>query len=123
MVRQTGNSVARLSAFVVTLAAGLLLIGIGSLPASAQVNSGKPIRIIIPFGPAGSADVIARLLQQPLGQALQQNIIIENRPEAGSNLGTAAVAPGFPRSSRSFHQPDTSSTACANAVDASRGTS
>jgi tripartite-type tricarboxylate transporter receptor subunit TctC len=96
MVRRTGDAVARLCAFVVTLAAGLLLMGLVPPPASAQPSSGKPIRIIIPFGPAGSADVIARILQQPLGQALQQNIIIENRPGAGSNLGTAAVAHAEP---------------------------
>jgi tripartite-type tricarboxylate transporter receptor subunit TctC len=96
MVRRTENSVACLYGFVATLAAGLLLMGLVSPPVSAQVSSGKSIGIIIPFGPAGSADVIARILQQPLGQALQQNIIIENRPGAGSNLGTVAVAHAEP---------------------------
>jgi len=96
MVRRTVSAVARLYVFVVGLAGVLLLMGLLSSPAFAQVSSGKPIRIIIPFGPAGSADVIARILQQPLGQALKQNIIIENRPGAGSNLGTAAVAHAEP---------------------------
>jgi tripartite-type tricarboxylate transporter receptor subunit TctC len=70
----------------------LILAGLTSSPVSAQFSSGKPIRIIVPFGPAGSADVIARVLQVPLGRALKQNIIIENRSGAGSNLGTAVVA-------------------------------
>jgi tripartite-type tricarboxylate transporter receptor subunit TctC len=96
MVRRTVNAVACLCAFVLGLAVVLLLTGLVSPPAAAQPSSGKPIRIIIPFGPAGSADVIARILQQPLGQALKQNIIIENRPGAGSNLGTAAVAHAEP---------------------------
>jgi tripartite-type tricarboxylate transporter receptor subunit TctC len=96
MVRRTVNTVARVCAFVLGVAGVLLLMELSSSPASAQTSSSKPIRIIIPFGPAGSADVIARVLQQPLGQALKQNIIIENRPGAGSNLGTAAVAHAEP---------------------------
>jgi tripartite-type tricarboxylate transporter receptor subunit TctC len=74
----------------------LILAGLTSPPVSAQFGSGKPLRIIVPFGPAGSADVIARILQAPLGQALKQNIIIENRAGAGSNLGTLAVARSDP---------------------------
>jgi len=74
----------------------LILAGLTSPPVSAQFGSRKPIRIIVPFGPAGSADVIARILQAPLGQALKQTIIIENRPGAGSNLGTVAVARSDP---------------------------
>src|SRR5262249_8292439 len=67
MVGRPVTAVARVGALVVGV---LLLMGLSSPPAGAQVSSGKPIRIIIPFGPAGSADVIARVLQQPLGQAL-----------------------------------------------------
>ena len=77
-------------------AATLFMAGLASPPAYAQLASGKPIRIIVPFGPAGSADVIARILQVPLGQALKQTIIIENRAGAGSNLGTVAVARSDP---------------------------
>jgi tripartite-type tricarboxylate transporter receptor subunit TctC len=67
-----------------------------SLPASAQPNSGKPIRIIVPFAPAGSSDVLARVLQGPLQQALEQTVIVENRPGAGTNIGTAEVARADP---------------------------
>ncbi|MBN8920923.1 MAG: tripartite tricarboxylate transporter substrate binding protein [Rhizobiales bacterium] len=56
----------------------------------------KPIRIIVPFGAAGSSDISARLLQAPFHQALGQPFIIENRPGAGSNIGTAAVARAEP---------------------------
>jgi tripartite-type tricarboxylate transporter receptor subunit TctC len=56
----------------------------------------KPIRIIVPFGPGGSSDVVARLLQVPLQQALGQSIVVEHRPGAGSNIGTAAVARAEP---------------------------
>jgi tripartite-type tricarboxylate transporter receptor subunit TctC len=62
----------------------------------AQFESGKTIRIIVPFAPAGSSDVLARILQPPLQQALKQTIIIENRAGAGSNLGTTEVARAAP---------------------------
>ncbi len=61
-------------------------------PAFAQLDSSKTIRIIVPFAPAGSSDVLARLLQQPLQQELKENVIIENRAGAGTNIGTAEVA-------------------------------
>jgi tripartite-type tricarboxylate transporter receptor subunit TctC len=56
----------------------------------------KPIRIIVPFGPAGSSDISARVLQNPLQTLLGQSVIIEHRPGAGSNIGTAAVARSDP---------------------------
>ncbi|HEY2531037.1 MAG TPA: tripartite tricarboxylate transporter substrate-binding protein [Xanthobacteraceae bacterium] len=62
----------------------------------AQFDAGKTIRIIVPFAPAGSSDVLARILQPPLQQALKQTIIIENRAGAGSNLGTTEVARAAP---------------------------
>lgn len=65
-------------------------------PVFAQFNSGKTIRIIVPFAPAGSSDVLARLLQAPLQQELQQTIIVENRAGAGTNIGTAEVARSEP---------------------------
>src|SRR3984957_9206325 len=74
----------------------LMLPGLTSLPAAAQLGSGKTIRIIVPFAPAGSSDTLARLLQAPLRQALNQNVIIENRAGAGTNLGTAEVARAEP---------------------------
>jgi tripartite-type tricarboxylate transporter receptor subunit TctC len=58
--------------------------------------SGKVVRIIVPFAPAGSSDVLARLLQAPLQAALGDTVIIENRAGAGSNIGTAEVARAQP---------------------------
>ena len=65
-------------------------------PASAQLNPAQTIRIIVPFAPAGSSDVLARLLQQPLSEQLKQNVIVENRAGAGANIGTAEVARAAP---------------------------
>lgn len=79
------------------LAAAAAGAGLAAPFARAQSNyPNKPIRIIVPFGPAGSSDISARVLQQPLQQALGQPVIIEHRPGAGSNIGTAAVARAEP---------------------------
>ena len=65
-------------------------------PASAQAWPTRPIRIIVPFGIGGSADVAARFLAEPLQQALGQPVIIENRPGAGGTIGADQVAKAAP---------------------------
>ena len=72
------------------LAAGLAL---SATAASAQSGT---IRIIVPFAPAGSSDVLARVLQGPLQDELKQTIIVENHAGAGSNIGTVDVARAKP---------------------------
>lgn len=64
--------------------------------ASAQAWPQRPVRIIVPFGLGGSADVAARFLAEPLQQALGQPFIIENRPGAGATIGTEQVAKSAP---------------------------
>ena len=80
------------------LIAALVLAAIfGALPGAALAQSpGGVVRIIIPFAPAGSADVLARLLQAPLQEELQQTVIVENHAGAGSNIGTSEVARAKP---------------------------
>jgi tripartite-type tricarboxylate transporter receptor subunit TctC len=81
------------------MAAGAALLAsacLAPLPASAQSAAGKTIRIIVPFAPAGSSDVLARVLQAPLQQELGQTVIVENRAGAGTNIGTAEVARADP---------------------------
>ncbi len=60
--------------------------------AAAQAWPQRPVRIIVPFGLGGSADVAARFLAEPLQQAFGQPFIIENRPGAGATIGTDQVA-------------------------------
>jgi len=64
--------------------------------ARAQLSASRPIRVIVPFAPAGSSDVLARLLQGPLQQALGQTVIVENRAGAGANIGTVEAARAEP---------------------------
>src|SRR5215218_1749496 len=58
--------------------------------------AGKTVRIIVPFPPGGTYDIVARLLVQPLGEALKTSIIIENKPGAGTNIGTEQVVRAEP---------------------------
>ena len=80
------------------VAALILALTCVAVPQStwAQSSSKDVIRIIIPFAPAGSADVLARLLQPSLQEALKQTVIVENRAGAASNIGTSEVARARP---------------------------
>jgi tripartite-type tricarboxylate transporter receptor subunit TctC len=64
--------------------------------ASAQSYPSKAVRMIVPFGAGGPADVYARVLAQHLQEALKQNFVVENRPGAGALIGTEAVAKSAP---------------------------
>jgi len=67
-----------------------------SYGASAQQYPNKPIHLIVPFGPGGFTDVAARILQKELQPVLGQPIIVENKPGAGSTIGTDFVAKAAP---------------------------
>ena len=71
-------------------AAAASRLGIGRADAAGYPE--RPVRIIVPFAPAGPTDIIARILAQNLGPAISGNIIVENRPGAGGNIGIGYAA-------------------------------
>src|SRR4051794_18192674 len=74
------------------LAAGVVSLPATSRIAGAQLYPSKPVRLIVGFPPGGQIDIIARLIGQRLSSRLGQPFIIENRPGAGGNIATEAVA-------------------------------
>src|SRR5437879_9274525 len=83
MMRRLGALVAGLAMFSSTIV-------------QAQNWPSSPIRMIVPFGAGGAADILTRLVAEPLGQALGQPVVVEDRPGAGGNLGAVAVARSNP---------------------------
>jgi tripartite-type tricarboxylate transporter receptor subunit TctC len=79
-----------------TLAVISILAVVPWTGAEAQDYPNKPVRIIVPFGAGGPADVYARVLAQHLGDAFKQSFVVENRPGAGAIIGTDAVAKAEP---------------------------
>lgn len=74
-----------------TLAAALLVAGAAAAQAQGW-QPDRPIRIVVPYPPGGSSDIIARAISQPLAEALKQNVIVENKPGANGNTGSDSVA-------------------------------
>ncbi|MFZ3121349.1 MAG: tripartite tricarboxylate transporter substrate binding protein [Variovorax sp.] len=80
------------SACLATLALAAPLAAV----AQAAWQPTKPIKLVVPYPPGGSSDIIARAISQPLSEALKQPVIVENRPGANGNLGADFVAKSAP---------------------------
>ncbi|MGV3728831.1 Bug family tripartite tricarboxylate transporter substrate binding protein [Hydrogenophaga sp.] len=77
------------------LASTAVLATVG-LPAHAQAFPSKPVKIIVPYPPGGSSDIIARAISQVLSENMGQPVVVENRPGANGNLGADLVAKSAP---------------------------
>ena len=78
-----------------------LAAGAAALPAVSRIAQGetypsRPVRLVVPFAPAGPNDIIARVLGQWLSERFGQPFVIENRPGAATNVGTEAVVNATP---------------------------
>lgn len=81
-----------------TLLAALMLGGASSFAANASAANypSQPIRVIVPFAPGGSTDIVARIVSQRMGQELGQTLIVENKGGAGGAIGAAEAARAKP---------------------------
>ena len=76
----------------ITRLLGVTLLALGAaVPALAADYPVKPVKWIVPYPPAGTTDVLARIVAQWLTEKMRQPFVVENRPGAGNNLGTEAV--------------------------------
>ena len=73
----------------------MVLAGV-ALTVSAQEYPSKPIRIIVPFGPGGTTDILARVIGDRLGERWGQQVVIDNRPGAGGNIAAELTARAAP---------------------------
>jgi tripartite-type tricarboxylate transporter receptor subunit TctC len=81
---------------VLRLIAFMLLPMLLAWPASAETYPSRTVKLIVPFGAGGPADVYARILAQHLSEETKQSFVVEDRPGAGAIIGTDAVAKSTP---------------------------
>jgi tripartite-type tricarboxylate transporter receptor subunit TctC len=81
--------------FMIRFLVGLLFV-LASQAGWSQAWPAKPVKIIVPFAPGGSADTLGRLVAQKLSEQLKANFIVENRPGAGGALGSDLAAKAAP---------------------------
>ena len=81
------------------LLAGLSIVAVlmgFALAAGAQVSSARPARLVVPLAPGGTNDTLARIISDKLGERLGQPFVVDNRPGANAQIGSAIVARASP---------------------------
>ena len=69
-----------------------LAVAVCSVGAMAQGFPNKPVKLVVPYGPGGPSDIVARALADEMAKALGQPVVVDNKPGAGSMVGTELVA-------------------------------
>ena len=86
------RSITRIIVAATGIFGGLCVAGV----AAAQPYPNRPLRIIVPFPPAGGTDIVARLIAQKLTESFGQTVVVDNRPGAGANIGIGLAAKAAP---------------------------
>src|SRR4051812_13325389 len=86
--------------FTVALTAAVGAVACFSIWSGASFAQGafpdRPLRVIVPFPPGGSTDIVARVVSAKMGEGLGKTVIVENKPGAAGNVGTAEAAKALP---------------------------
>lgn len=82
--------------FSAILAIAVSTTAVMALPAQSAAYPERPVRLVVPFAPGGASDFVARILQEPLGKELGQQIVIDNRTGASGYIGVEVAADSTP---------------------------
>jgi tripartite-type tricarboxylate transporter receptor subunit TctC len=85
-----------LKASLARLLVAAMALALAADDAQAQTYPSKPIRMVVPFTPGGTTDILARTVGQKMGEAWGQPVVVDNRPGAGGNIGSELVAKSAP---------------------------